>query len=293
MVTDSPGWEAREGSSGTVYDGKMWMMAGCGSSNYFNDVWYSADGVSWTCAATSAAWSYRVCPAVTTFDGRMWLMGGGAYLSAGFTAYNDVWYSTDGADWTCATSSAPWGARMGHELVVYDNKMWVIGGGLLQSSTKYNDIWSSSDGVNWTCVESSAPWSARLDHSCSVYDGRIWLMGGEGSGNPLNDVWSMSLTGIAREESLIQTEEVSVFPNPSAGLVEVSFTLPAEKEVRVDIFDTAGRNVCCISDEVMCSGSHTVVWNGRDSSGSESGAGVYFVRIQAEDSSICRMVTRW
>jgi hypothetical protein len=293
MVTDSPGWEAREGAGGTVYDGKLWMMAGCGASNYFNDVWYSADGISWTCTATSAPWSYRVCPGVTTFDDKLWLMGGGAYLAAGFTAYNDVWYSTDGADWTCATSSAPWAARMGLEVIVYDNKMWVIGGGLLQSSTKYNDIWCSSDGVNWNCVTSSAPWAARMDHACSVYNSKIWLLGGEGTGDPLNDVWSMGMTGIAREESLVQADGIAVFPNPSAGPVEVSFALPAEAEVRVDIFDTAGRTVCSLSHEVMCSGSHTVVWDGRDCSGSRPGAGVYFVRIQAGASTMSRMVTLW
>ena len=293
MATDSPGFVPREGPGATVFDGKMWMMGGCGASTYFNDVWCSSDGINWSCTATSAPWSYRVSPGVTTFDGKMWMMGGGAYLTVGFDVYNDVWYSTDGTNWTCATSSAPWAPRMDHEVIVYDGKMWVIGGGILLTSTIYNDIWYSSDGVNWTCSTGSAPWAARMGHTCSLYNNNIWLMGGDGGSSPLNDVWSMATTGIAEEESLVPRGRITVFPNPSAGSVEIAFTLPADAEVRVDIFDTSGRTVRCLSDGMMSSGSHTVFWDGRDGSGSKPGAGIYFVKIQSDDSTSCKMVTLW
>ena len=52
-------------------------------------------------------------------------MGG---LSWTGTMFNDVWYSTDGTNWTCATANAAWTPRYQPQAVVYDNKMWLLGG---------------------------------------------------------------------------------------------------------------------------------------------------------------------
>ncbi len=40
----------------------------------------------------------------------------------------DVWYSTNGVNWTCANESATWFPRFRHTSVVFDNKIWVLGG---------------------------------------------------------------------------------------------------------------------------------------------------------------------
>ena len=36
--------------------------------------------------------------------------------------------STDGINWSQKTASAGWSARNDHTSLVYDNKMWVLGG---------------------------------------------------------------------------------------------------------------------------------------------------------------------
>ncbi len=54
----------------------------------------------------------------------MWVMGG----SGSGKNLNDVWYSTDGINWTEATASAAWSARNDHVVLAYDDKMWVMGG---------------------------------------------------------------------------------------------------------------------------------------------------------------------
>ena len=56
-----------------------------------------------------------------------------------------------------ATAGADWSARLYHKSVVYDNKMWVIGGGT--SGGYGNDVWYSTNGVNWTQATASAGWS--------------------------------------------------------------------------------------------------------------------------------------
>jgi outer membrane protein assembly factor BamB len=88
-------------------------------------------------------------------------------------------------DWAIATDSAEWRARGLHTSVVFDNKMWVIGG---FNSTRQNDVWYSEDGAIWTLATASAPWSGRFSHTSVVFDNKIWVMGGF-TGSFRNDVW--------------------------------------------------------------------------------------------------------
>ncbi len=77
----------------------------------------------------------------------MWVMGGSHRSSD--TDENDVWYSTDGVNWTEATASAAWSARNDHVVLAYDDKMWVMGGHKYDGSAYYNDVWYSEDGIDW------------------------------------------------------------------------------------------------------------------------------------------------
>jgi hypothetical protein len=43
--------------------------------------------------------------------------------------FDDVRSSTDGSSWILATAAASWSARYLNTSVMYDDKMWVIGGG--------------------------------------------------------------------------------------------------------------------------------------------------------------------
>ena len=75
--------------------------------------------------------------------------------------------------------------------MVFDNKLWILGGGHWQPETiPLNDIWCSSDGVNWIQVTDAAPWRPRIWFAMAVYRNRMWILGGwsEKNGN-FGDVW--------------------------------------------------------------------------------------------------------
>jgi len=132
----------------------MWVIGGrttgCGSSTCLNDVWYSTDGIDWTRATANAQWVRRATHSSVVFDDRMWVIGGAIPSgsndcgSGASASCNDVWYSTDGTDWTQATANADWAQRERLESVVFDSKMWVIGG--VSSTILYEDVWSSPGG---------------------------------------------------------------------------------------------------------------------------------------------------
>ncbi len=92
--------------------------------------------------------------------------------------------------WKQVASSAGWSARDSHTSVVFNHKIWVIGGSA-SPFVKKNDVWSSSDGKNWTKATDSAGWSARDSHSSVAFNNKIWVLGGIAGGRK-NDVWSSS-----------------------------------------------------------------------------------------------------
>ncbi|NIA15568.1 MAG: hypothetical protein GWP08_16015, partial [Nitrospiraceae bacterium] len=124
-------------------------------------------------------------------DGKMWQLGSGA----------DVWWTTDGASWTCAVEQAPYGARSTSAVAVFDGKLWVMGGNTEEANTPpekqypqyttHNDVWCSRDGVDWECVTEHAPWTPRMWFIPQVYAGRLWTIGGfdNVNGANLGDVW--------------------------------------------------------------------------------------------------------
>ena len=91
--------------------------------------------------------------------------------------------------WTRATASASFSKRRVHTSVVFDNKMWVIGG--YNGSSNLNDVWYSSDGATWTQATASASFSGRSIHTSVVFDNKMWVIGGYDTAN-LNDVWYSS-----------------------------------------------------------------------------------------------------
>jgi len=189
-----------------AHDGKLWLLGGRRSSSpdFYSDVWFSADGVDWTRATNAAPWGYRVGHASADFNGNIWLLGGGKPEGVfdRIVQSNDVWYSSDGAEWTEATATAPWAAREGHASVVHQDMLWILGGRYFQPGGQdyydginyyLSDSWKSADGQAWTQAAGIAPWGPRAYFGSVSYDGKIWVAGGDlqadGSMYTVNDVW--------------------------------------------------------------------------------------------------------
>lgn len=95
--------------------------------------------------------------------------------------------------WNEETENAPFSTRREHASVVFDNKLWIIGGDSLPAAKRLNDVWYSSDGKNWTQATPSANWAPRRGHKCVVFDNKIWLLGGFNIVPEFyNDVWYSS-----------------------------------------------------------------------------------------------------
>jgi hypothetical protein len=89
--------------------------------------------------------------------------------------------------WTQVTSSANWARRCEQTCVVFDNKIWIMGG--YDGTYRRNDVYNSTDGLNWTCLTTNAQWAARNAFSSVVFDNKIWIFGGCIGTTFTNDAW--------------------------------------------------------------------------------------------------------
>jgi hypothetical protein len=65
-----------------------------------------------------------------------------------------------------------------------------------------------------------------------------------------------------------------VVPNPLAGSTTISFALPSQGKVTVNVYDMLGRRIANLADDDMPAGHYSVVWDG-----SNVAPGVYFCRV--------------
>ena len=70
-------------------------------------------------------------------------------------------------------------------------------------------------------------------------------------------------------------------PNPFNPTTTIKYALPRMSHVELVIYDILGREVRRLVQETQPAGYHTVVWDGRNSSGLGVASGVYFYQIQA------------
>lgn len=81
------------------------------------------------------------------------------------------------------------------------------------------------------------------------------------------------------------------YPNPFNPVTRVRFQVGAPQHVSLSIYDVAGRKVRTLVSETVASGTHEVVWDGRDASGRPLPSGVYFYRASSDSETITRAMT--
>lgn len=150
-----------------------------------------ATNYQWGQVNSKAEFAPRDGAGALVFNGKMWLLGG--WNPSDKTNFpkicnNEVWSSTDGKKWELIKPNTfkdgvydpktDWEGRHTAGYVVYNGKMWIVGGDGNQGHYHY-DVWNSSDGKNWTRVTDKVPWGPRVLHHTLVFKNKLWVMGGQ------------------------------------------------------------------------------------------------------------------
>jgi hypothetical protein len=72
------------------------------------------------------------------------------------------------------------------------------------------------------------------------------------------------------------------YPNPFNQSTRVTYQLPAAGQVAIRIFNTLGQKVNTLVDEYKAAGVHTILWDGKDKSGTVVTGGIYICTIRAD-----------
>jgi N-acetylneuraminic acid mutarotase len=188
LIYNQTSLPARAYHAATVFDERMWISGGLNVATKLKDVRFSADGLTWTKTHDmhTAVYGHKL----VSFDGLVHL---GGY--DGTKYYNNILASSNGVDFDTVHPGTLWKARGFFGALVFDNRLWIIGGKGLNGATAecYNDVWSTADLIHWDRSITTAPWQKRACFGCCVWDGRMWIIGGrdtEGAvQTALKDTW--------------------------------------------------------------------------------------------------------
>jgi hypothetical protein len=187
-LAPTPAWYGRAFFTATVFNGRMWVIGG-EATTQFADINYSVDGVTWQQNASGAPFNHRQGHQVVVLNGLMYLLGGLMVSTSGTSLMNDVWYTSDGANWTQATAAAPWTARDNFTAVVGNNGIYIYGGDA-GGGTLLDDVWFSVDGINWTQLTSAATGTPRRLQSMFFFNQKVIIVGGDNGSGAQNDVFT-------------------------------------------------------------------------------------------------------
>lgn len=181
VTTNLP--QDRNSVAGCVHHGKLFVCGGVRGGQYLNDVYASADGITWTQVAGAQRFAGRSAHCMVSFQDKLWVFGG---------SLPDVWRSDDdGVSWTQTTTDGHPGGAYAITYakgVAFKGQLWLLGGVSAQST------YSSPDGITWT--KHTPSWSWRADFGAHVIGGTLYVVRGQAAPNVYRDVWA-SADGIA------------------------------------------------------------------------------------------------
>jgi PKD repeat protein len=95
---------------------------------------------------------------------------------------------------------------------------------------------------------------------------------------------------LANDSGEREVFSASNYPNPFNPETTISYNLPAESFVTLEIYNLKGQLVKRLVSENKPSGAHKAVWNGADQQGREVASGFYFYRLKTKDNQLTRKI---
>jgi len=128
------------------------------------------------------------------------------------------------------------------------------------------------DGYNSPCIDAGSP--ALFDNllDCS------WGLGTERSDMGAYGGGDSTTTAIDDYPGVVPSRFAfpQNYPNPFNASTTISYSLPEQEDVRIDIYNILGRRVATLFDGEQQAGNHEIVWRA-----DEYPSGVYFARLSA------------
>lgn len=104
----------------------------------------------------------------------------------------------------------------------------------------------------------------------------------EGEYDLVLDISSSSVEEISRPEGF---ELFANYPNPFNPSTTIEYKINRAGRIRLTIFSITGQTVCRLVDGYQNTGTHRIIWNGKDDNGRGVAAGVYLYQLKMGTNS--------
>jgi hypothetical protein len=255
------------------------IWAGTDASN----VWVSTDyGANWTevSATLPERWVTRVIPdptdeniAYVTFSGIKWK-----------DPQPHIFRTTNqGQTWTDISSNLP-------DAPVNAFAVDPLRPNVLFAGTDLGAYFSTNTGASWQYLSSNLPMVSVYD--MKIHDTAYYLA----LGTHARSMYKLDLnllTDLGKESNVSPLAGFQLnqnYPNPFNPSTTISFRIPEESTVTLTVYNSLGQEVATLLSGSLLSGSHRVVWNGRDNNGRPVASGTYIYRLQAGEFNQSRQM---
>ena len=263
-----------------VLGGKIYLMGGDNYSDATADVdIFDPNDGTWEIGPSMN--TARLALSADTLNGKIYVAGGGA----GVTAFNTVEiYDPAEPELGWVTSPHLLNSPRGfHSCKNIGGKLYVFGGAGGFSTPFLNSAeYFDPQTGNWLEFETMN--FARRELGGAVLEGSLYALGGMigpfGNATFLDKVERHVIVDSNHERRLASgfDSHLKNTPNPFHTNTRIEFNLMICSNVQLDIFDTNGKKVTTVLNEVLYPGRHEAVWDG-----SGLPAGIYFYRLHTND----------
>ena len=287
-----------------VYDpvnDRLLLFGGAlGDSNFsVNDLWsFDFSTGAWTELNPDPAPCARHAMRAVYDDGLMYVFGG-ADNEGNFL--NDLWaLSTElgNESWTQLSPSGDLPdprSAYGSAFDLFGHN-WIIHGGYYfdwdTGFVFYNDVYELNlPSLTWVdMTPSTGPYPPPARNTACVYEQNqhvFFAFGGDVYMGFQERLYSLVMPPTVIGESsggLKLLPSLRVYPNPAAGLLNISYYLPEAGAAVISIYDVNGRRVKRI-EKIGSAGLNTMSWKPLDEKGRPLPAGLYFARLEGSSES--------
>lgn len=176
---------------------------------YFNDVWRSADGITWESLPNNDFGIRSEHAAVSDpSTGRIYIQGGkhGVIFEGQENGthplpdWHWLWSSSDGINWVPENDTAEFEQgylyRSEHHLVFQDDVLFGLPGKTNSNvhfhfaQSGHYTFWRRDPGNLWSVDSEGSDFDARYGYSTVLHNGKVWILGGDtNTHGPASDVW--------------------------------------------------------------------------------------------------------
>jgi hypothetical protein len=190
-------------------------------------------------------------------------------LTLSVTDIEDIIPGSD-LTWETTFGEVPSGYRIGCIEFNSNGELWVAASNYNISKVfRYeNETWSFFTGDD-------VPDDSPTDIIGVSPDGEVWLRSEKG-------VWQLvpTITNVETDESIPSAFIIiGNYPNPFNPSTTIEFTIPETGFINLGIYNIAGQKIRELVSDTMTAGSHSVLWDGRDESGTRVSSGMYMSRL--------------